>query len=65
MFFKNNNNIKLFTKHSYHFIDPSPWPLLISSGVFMLTVSLVTWMPSFKGGYKHCAHKRLILNDIH
>jgi cytochrome c oxidase subunit 3 len=51
MFFKNNNNIKLFTKHSYHLIDPSPWPLLIFSSVFMLTVGLVTWMHSFKGGW--------------
>lgn len=51
MFLKNNRNLTLFTKHAYHLIDPSPWPLLTSSGVFMLTVGLVAWMHNFTGGW--------------
>jgi cytochrome c oxidase subunit 3 len=58
MFLKNNRNLTLFTKHSYHLIDPSPWPLLTSSGVFMLTVGLVTWMHNFTGGWA------LLLNGL-
>jgi hypothetical protein len=31
MFLKNSFELRLFTKHSYHLIDPSPWPLFIDS----------------------------------
>jgi hypothetical protein len=28
------------TTHAYHFVDPSPWPLVASLGAFMFTVGL-------------------------
>jgi cytochrome c oxidase subunit 3 len=51
MFLKANRNLTIFTRHSYHLIDPSPWPFFSSFGVFMLTTGLVTWMHNFKGGW--------------
>jgi cytochrome c oxidase subunit 3 len=38
------------TKHSYHLVDPSPWPLVASLGVFMLTTGSVLYMQKFIGG---------------
>ena len=56
---KNNyNNILLFeelkylkTTHSYHLVDPSPWPLVGSLGAFMLTSGGVLYMHKFLGGW--------------
>ncbi|MAI90841.1 cytochrome c oxidase subunit 3 [Ponticaulis sp.] len=31
-------------KHDYHLVDPSPWPLLASLGLFILAVGAVTFM---------------------
>ena len=34
----------LKTTHSYHLVDPSPWPALASFGAFMITSGLVLYM---------------------
>lgn len=40
------------TKHSWHLIDPSPWPLLTALGAFTITLSLVLFMHNYyNGGY--------------
>lgn len=41
----------LKTAHSYHLVDPSPWPLIASLGGFMLTSGLVLYMHKFIGGW--------------
>ena len=40
----------LKTKHSFHLVDPSPWPLVASLGAFMLTTGGVLYMHRFFGG---------------
>lgn len=34
----------LKTTHSYHLVDPSPWPAVASLGAFMITSGLVLYM---------------------
>ena len=54
-----NVNVLLFkeqfkylkTTHSYHLVDPSPWPLVASLGAFMMTTGLVLYMHRFFGGW--------------
>jgi len=41
----------LKTAHSYHLVDPSPWPLVAALGAFMLTSGLVLYMHRFIGGW--------------
>ena len=41
----------LKTAHSYHLVDPSPWPLVASLAAFMLTTGLVLYMHRFMGGF--------------
>jgi cytochrome c oxidase subunit 3 len=41
----------LKTAHSYHLVDPSPWPLVASLGAFMFTSGLVLYMHKFVGGW--------------
>jgi cytochrome c oxidase subunit 3 len=61
---KNNNKVEikkflffkeqfkyLKTTHSYHLVDPSPWPLVAALGAFMLTSGLVLFMHKFIGGW--------------
>jgi len=65
-FFKNKNylNNKVYsilllkeqfkylkTTHSYHLVDPSPWPLTGAFSGFMLTSGLVLYMHKFIGGW--------------
>ena len=40
----------LKTKHSFHLVDPSPWPLVASLGALMLTTGGVMYMHKFHGG---------------
>jgi cytochrome c oxidase subunit 3 len=55
-----NNNVLLFkeqfkylkTAHSYHLVDPSPWPLTAALGAYMLTSGLVLFMHKFIGGWQ-------------
>lgn len=42
----------LKTAHSYHLVDPSPWPLIAALGAFMLTSGLVLYMHKFVGGWQ-------------
>ncbi|KAI5669077.1 hypothetical protein M9H77_18930 [Catharanthus roseus] len=37
-------------KHSYHLVDPSPWPISGSLGTLAKTVGAVMYMHSFQGG---------------
>ena len=39
------------TKHSWHLIDPSPWPILTSTGAFITTTGLVMYMHSYQNGW--------------
>ena len=40
----------LKTKHAFHLVDPSPWPLVAALGAFMLTTGTVLYMHRFFGG---------------
>ena len=61
---KKNRNNKMFdnllfqeqfkylkTTHSYHLVDPSPWPIVAAFGAFMLTIGGVLYMHKFIGGW--------------
>jgi len=37
-------------RHSFHLVDPSPWPLIAASGAFMLTFGGVLFMHGYSGG---------------
>lgn len=39
-------------RHSYHLVDPSPWPISGSLGALATTVGGVMYMHSFTGGAK-------------
>jgi cytochrome c oxidase subunit 3 len=41
----------LKTTHSYHLVDPSPWPFVGAFGGFMLTLGGVLYMHKFSGGF--------------
>lgn len=38
------------TKHTYHLVDPSPWPIMASLGALMLTLGFVLYMHKYQGG---------------
>jgi len=38
------------TKHSWHLVDPSPWPLITAIGAFTITFSLVLYMHNYNYG---------------
>jgi cytochrome c oxidase subunit 3 len=40
----------LKTRHSFHLVDPSPWPLVASLGAFIMTSGGVLYMHKFSGG---------------
>lgn len=48
--FKKEELKYLKTNHSYHLVNPSPWPLISALGGFMLTSGLVLYMHKFIGG---------------
>lgn len=50
LFWKEQFNY-LKTTHSYHLVDPSPWPLAGALGGFMLTSGLVLYMHKYIGGW--------------
>ena len=37
-------------QHSFHLVDPSPWPIISSIGGFMLTFGGVLYMHGYTGG---------------
>lgn len=47
---KKEKFLYLKTKHSWHLVDPSPWPLTASLGAFFLTSGFVLYMQRFFGG---------------
>ena len=50
-FFFNEEDFRYIkTRHSFHLVDPSPWPLTSSLGAFMLTTGGVLYMHKFIGG---------------
>jgi len=44
----------LKTKHSFHLVDPSPWPLVASLSAFFMTSGGVLYMHKFAGGGQLC-----------
>ena len=47
----NNEQFKyLKTRHTFHLVDPSPWPLVASLGAFFMTSGGVLYMHNFTGG---------------
>ena len=51
-----NSNFKkefryLKTTHSFHLVDPSPWPFVASFSAFMITTGAVLYMHKFSGGW--------------
>ena len=50
-FFLNEEDFRYIkTRHSFHLVDPSPWPLTSALGAFMLTTGGVLYMHKFIGG---------------
>jgi hypothetical protein len=41
----------LKTTHSYHLVDPSPWPIVAAFGAFMFTTGTVLYMHKYIGGW--------------
>jgi cytochrome c oxidase subunit 3 len=37
-------------KHSYHLVNPSPWPIFTSFAALVLTSGVVLYMHSYKNG---------------
>ena len=56
--FFNNRDVKFYnvdykyiqTKHSWHLVDPSPWPLVAALGGFIMTSGGVLYMHNYIGG---------------
>ena len=44
----------LKTRHTWHLVDPSPWPLVASLGAFFMTSGGVLYMHNFVGGGQLC-----------
>ena len=53
---KKNSSLNIFTylrtNHSYHLVDPSPWPIVSALGAFMLTTGTVLYMHKFSSGWE-------------
>lgn len=39
------------TKHQYHLVDPSPWPLVASIGAFTTTMGTVMYLHDYNSGF--------------
>ena len=52
--FKNEQFKYLKTRHTWHLVDPSPWPLVASLGAFFMTTGGVLYMHNFAGGGRLC-----------
>lgn len=42
---------KIKTKHIWHLVDPSPWPLMASIGAFCITTGVVLYMHNYIEGF--------------
>lgn len=49
------------TKHSFHLVDPSPWPIMSGFGALMFTTGFVMYLHKFKGGFNLCLTGFLII----
>lgn len=58
---KKNTFDYLKTKHKFHLVDPSPWPLLASLGAFMLTTGGVLYMHKILGGWELFVNGLLVI----
>ena len=48
---ENTNNFSYInTNHSWHLVDPSPWPLVTAIGAFTVTFGLVLYMHNYQYG---------------
>jgi cytochrome c oxidase subunit 3 len=47
----------LKTSHSYHLVDPSPWPIVAAFGAFMFTTGTVLYMHKYIGGWNLLLHR--------
>jgi len=52
--YKNEQFKYLKTQHTWHLVDPSPWPLVASLGAFFMTSGGVLYMHNFYGGGRLC-----------
>jgi cytochrome c oxidase subunit 3 len=43
-------NIRNNQQHSFHLVDPSPWPIVAATGALMLTFGTVLFMHGYVGG---------------
>jgi len=43
--------IKNNQKHSFHLVDPSPWPIIAAFSAFMLTTGTAMYMHGYKNGF--------------
>lgn len=50
LYFNNDNYKYIKTKHSWHLVDPSPWPLVAALGGFVMTSGGVLYMHNYIGG---------------
>ena len=48
---KNSNYKYIQTKHTWHLVDPSPWPLVAALGGFTVTTGGVLYMHNYTGGF--------------
>jgi len=51
---KNEDFKYLKTRHSFHLVDPSPWPLVSGLGALFMTSGGVSYMHNFTGGGQLC-----------
>ena len=51
---KNEDFKYLKTRHSFHLVDPSPWPLVAGLGALFMTSGGVSYMHNFTGGGQLC-----------
>ena len=42
--------LKTIQSHSYHLVDPSPWPIIYAFGSFMLNIGGILYRNKFNGG---------------
>ena len=47
---RNRDFIYIKTKHSWHLVDPSPWPLMAAISAFITTSGGVLYMHNYLGG---------------
>jgi cytochrome c oxidase subunit 3 len=49
------------TKHSFHIVDPSPWPLIAAIGAFVFATGLVLYMHKYENGFYLTIHGLILI----